>query len=88
MLTDGLTRYQIQAEGYPFKYLIDRPDLSTAQKFIWLVREIHGHAPGTVLNEGARAFVEGREPACRYLTPQALADEMVWLLWQSAQKKP
>ena len=88
LLTDGLTRFQIQAEGFPFKYLIDRPDLSLAQKFVWLVREICGHAPNAVINEGARAYVEGREPVGHYNTPQALAEEMVWLLWQAQQKAP
>ena len=86
LLADS-TRYQIQAEGFPFKYLIDRPDLSTGQKFVWLVREICNRAPQAVLNEGARAYAEGREPACQYNHPQALADEITWLLWQ-AQNGP
>ena len=84
LLADS-TRYQVQAEGFPFKYLIDRPDLSIAQKFIWLVREICSRASQAMLNEGARAFAEGREPACRYNHAQALPDEMTWLLWQAGQ---
>ena len=44
LLADGATRYQVPAEGFPFKYLIDRPDLPTSQKFVWLVREICGRA--------------------------------------------
>ena len=90
LLTDS-THYQIPAEGFPFKYVIDRPDLTTAQKFVWLVREICSRAPQALLNEGARAFTEGREPSCKYNTPQALTDEMTWLLWQAgkgAARKP
>jgi hypothetical protein len=42
LLARGEARYQIEAMEFPFKYVIDKPELSISDKFIWLVREICG----------------------------------------------
>jgi hypothetical protein len=81
----GRGRYQVEAAQFTFKHVIDRPGLSLAEKFIWLVREICHHAPHAVLNQGARRLQEGGETVPAYMNRQALADEMVWLLWRSAR---
>lgn len=86
LLSDGLTRYQIEAAGFPFKYVFDRPELPVSAKFAWLVQEICSHAPGAILNDGARCILDGQESASNYASRQALADEIVWLFWQKAQR--
>jgi hypothetical protein len=85
ILAGGATRFQINAAKFPFKYVLDQPGLAIQEKFIWLVREICRQTPTAVLNAGARALHEGQESVLPYATPQSLADEMVWLLWQAAQ---
>lgn len=85
MLADGSTRFQIAATEFPFKYVINRPRLSTEAKFVWLVREICRRAPGALLNHGAQALRDGAESVPEYMNPQMLADEMVWLLWHATQ---
>jgi len=85
VLAGGAARYQIEAAEFPFKYVIDRADLSVTQKFIWLVREICRHAPGAVQNAGASALCNGQESVLKYASRQLLVDEMVWLLWKQAQ---
>ena len=87
VVTGGAARYEINAAQFPFKYAIDRPDLSTLQKFVWLVKEICRHAPGALLNRGARDLSEGFELVRGYLDRQVFTDEKVWLLWNDAQKK-
>ena len=86
VLAGGAARYQIEAAEFPFKYLIDRPDFSVIQKFIWLVREICHHAPGAIQNAGASALCKGQESVLKYESRQLLADEMVWLVWKQAQQ--
>jgi hypothetical protein len=87
ILSDGATRYEINADEFPFKYALNRPELSTMQKFIWLVREINHRAPGAILNRGARDMREGAELVRGYPSRQVFNDEMTWLLWNSAQTK-
>ena len=81
----GKARYQIDAAQFSFKYVIDRPGLMIEERFIWLVREICHHAPHALLNHGARRLQEGQETVPAYLNRQALADEMIWLLWRGAE---
>jgi hypothetical protein len=88
VLAGGETRYQIEAAEFPFKYVIDRPDLSITDKFVWLVGEICRHATHAILNDGARAIHNGQKAVLGYPSRQMLADEMVWLLWNSSQKSP
>ena len=83
LLIDTATRYQIEAAHFPFKYVIDQPGLSTAEKFIWLVREFCHHATAATLNGGARWLRAGNERVPGYVNRQALTDEIVWLLWYS-----
>ena len=85
VLAGGAARYQITAAEFPFKYVINRPRLSTAAKFIWLVREICRNAPGALLNHGARCVRDGQDLVPEYMSAQMLADEMVWLLWRTWQ---
>lgn len=84
LLSDALTRYQIDAARFPFKYLIDRPELSIADRFAWLVREICQRATRAIFNSGACRLRDGLEAAPEYSTRQAMADEMIWLLWHHA----
>ena len=84
VLTEGTSRYQITAAEFPFKYVINRPRLTTAAKFGWLVREICRHAPGALLNHGAACLRDGQDVVPEYINPQMLADEMVWLLWNAS----
>lgn len=85
VLTGGVARYEVNADEFPFKYALDRPDLSTVQKFVWLVREISRRATGALLNRGARDVQEGTELVRGYPNHQVFNDEMTWLLWNAAQ---
>ncbi len=85
VLTDGAARYEVNADEFPFKYALDRPDLSPVQKFVWLVREICRRATGALLNRGARDVHEGTELVRGYPSRQVFTDEMTWLLWNAAQ---
>ena len=85
VLTGGAARYEVNADAFPFKFALDRPDLSTVQKFVWLVREISRRAIGALLNRGARDVREGAELVRGYPSRQAFNDEMTWLLWNAAQ---
>ena len=87
VLSESATRYEINADEFPFKYALDRPDLSTVQKFVWLVGEISRLATGALLNRGARDVREGIELVRGYPNRQVFADEMTWLLWNAAQAK-
>lgn len=87
VLAGGAARYEINADEFPFKYALDRPDLSTVQKFVWLVREISQRAPGAILNRGARDVREGTELVRGYPNCQMFTDEMTWLLWNAALTK-
>jgi hypothetical protein len=82
----GEERYQIEATEFPFKYVIDQPDLSPSDKFLWLVREICRRSTGAILNHGARAIHSGEQSVLEYHTRQALADEMVWLMWNESRR--
>lgn len=86
VLAGGAARYEISAAHFPFKYAIDRPDLSTLEKFIWLVKEVCRHAPAALLNRGARDLREGCGLVRGYVDRQMFTDEMTWLLWNAAQK--
>lgn len=87
ILAGGTTRFQIDAAQFPFKHVLDQPELSKAEKFIWLVRNVCRHSPQAILNTGARSLHAGQEivPACP--NRQVLADELVWLLWHNSQSK-
>jgi hypothetical protein len=87
VLAGSTTRYEVNADEFPFKYALDRPDLSKLKKFVWLVREISHRAPGAILNRGARDVHEGIELVRGYPDRQVFADEMTWLLWNAAQMK-
>jgi len=77
------SRYQIEAARFPFGHLIDQPGLSTADKFIWLVKEFCRHATAATLNGGVRWLRAGNERVPSYVNRQALTDEIIWLLWYS-----
>lgn len=81
LVGDGATRYQIEAARFPFKLLLDRPELSTTEKFIWLVRELCANATSATLNGGVRWLRAGHNRVPGYFNRQALTDEIVWLLW-------
>lgn len=83
----GGSRYQLEAAGFPFKYVIDRPGLSLEEKFIWLVRQVCRQATEAILNSGARSLHEGAETVPAYMNRQAMADEIIWLLWRQANQE-
>lgn len=85
VLTGGVARYEVNADEFPFKYALDRPDLSPVQKFVWLAREIIRCATGAIRNRGARDVHEGTELVRGYPSRQVFTDEMTWLLWNAAQ---
>lgn len=87
VLTGGATRYEVNADEFPFKYALDRPELSTVQKFVWLVRESSHRATGAILNRGARDVREGTDLVRGYPSRQVFTDEITWLLWTAAQTK-
>jgi hypothetical protein len=88
ILAGGVTRFQVDAAQFPFKYVIDQPELSKTEKFIWLIREVCRRSPQAILNGGARSLHAGQDivPACP--NRQVLADEMVWLLWHVKSAGP
>jgi len=81
LLTGTAVRYHIEAARFPFKYVIDQPEFSTTEKFIWLVREFCRYATAATLNGGARWLRAGHERVPGYVNRQALTDEIIWLLW-------
>jgi len=86
ILAGAATRYQIDAARFPFNYVIERPGLSIAEKFVWLVREICRHATRAILNRGALGLLAGQATVPGYASRQMLTDEMIWLLWHEAHK--
>jgi len=86
LLADGATRFKIEASRFPFNYVINEPELSTQEKFIWLVRELCRCSTEAVFNGGARWLRAGHQPVPGYNSRQALHDEMVWLLWRTTDK--
>lgn len=81
LLGDGSTRYQIDGSRFLFNSVLDSPEMTVDEKFVWLVREISHHATEAVLNHGARSVADGAAAIPNYANRQALADETVWLLW-------
>ena len=88
VLTGRRLRYEINAAHFPFKYAIDRPEFSTLEKFVWLVKEICRCSPHALMNRGARDIRDGTELVRGYASRQVFTDEMVWLLWHNANAKP
>jgi hypothetical protein len=86
VLVGGATRYEIDAAQFPFKYAIDRPEFSTVQKFVWLVREIGRRATKAIRNRGASDVCHGIELVRGYPNRQAFTDEMIWLLWSATRR--
>jgi hypothetical protein len=86
ILAGTATRYQIDAARFPFNHVIDQPGLSTAEKFVWLVREICRHATRAILNRGVLCLLGGQATVPEYTNRQMLTDEMIWLLWHDAHK--
>jgi hypothetical protein len=86
LLAGGAIRYELDAAQFPFKYAVDRPEFSTVQKFVWLVREIGLRATRALLNRGASDVRHGIELVRGYPTRQAFTDEMLWLLWSAASQ--
>src|SRR6266496_1652718 len=84
-LTGGVMRFQIEAEGFQFKYCFDRPDLNLPQKLGLLIQMLAEHAPQAILNRGATALRDGSPGAAAYASKAALFDESIWLLWRMAK---
>jgi len=86
VLAGGETRYELDAAQFPFKYAVDRPEFSTLEKFVWLVREIGNRSPRALLNRGASDVRNGVQLVRGYPSRQAFTDEMIWLLWNAARR--
>jgi len=86
VLAGGERRYEMDAAQFPFKYAVDRPELSNLEKFVWLVREIGNRAPRAILNRGASDVRNGVQLVRGYPSRQAFTDEMIWLLWNAARR--
>jgi hypothetical protein len=85
VLAGGATRYELDAARFPFKYTLDRPEFSTLEKFVWLVREIATRATQAILNRGASDVRNGIQLVRGYPSRQAFTDEMIWLLWNATR---
>jgi len=85
-LTGGAMRFQIEAEGFQFKYCFDRPDLNLPQKLGLLIQMLAQHSPHAVMNRGAAALRDGQPENAAYASKAALFDESIWLLWRMAAK--
>jgi hypothetical protein len=83
VLRHGVARYELDAAQFPFKYAVDKPELSSREKFIWLVREIGHRAGRAILNRGALDMRNGVDLVRGYPSRQAFTDEMIWLLWRA-----
>ena len=79
-------RFRINAAEFPFRYVVDRPEFSLVDKTVWLAGELIRRAPHALLNRGARDVRDGVKLVRGYPTPQVFNDEMVWLLWDQAQR--
>jgi len=88
VLANRAGRYELNAAQFPFKYAVDRPELSTLGKFVWLVREVSRRAGVAILNRGAADVRHGVELIRGYPSRQAFLDEMIWLLWNSKRCNP
>ena len=86
VLAGGSARYELNAAQFPFKYAVDRPELSTLEKFVWLVREIGNRANRAILNRGASDVRNGVQLVRGYPSRQAFMDEMIWLLWNAMRR--
>jgi hypothetical protein len=86
VLAGGAARYELDAAQFPFKYAVDRPEFSTLEKFVWLVREIGNRVAQAILNRGASDVRNGMHLVRGYPSRQAFTDEMVWLLWSAARR--
>jgi len=86
VLAGGAARYELDAAQFPFKYAVDRPEWTTREKFVWLVREISRRAPSAILNRGARDVLDGIQLVRGYPSRQAFLDEMIWLLWDATRR--
>jgi hypothetical protein len=86
VLAGGAARYELDAAQFPFKYAVDRPEFSTLEKFVWLVREVTSRASRALLNRGASDVHNGVQLVRGYPSRQAFTDEMVWLLWNAGRR--
>lgn len=88
VLAGGAGRYELNAAQFPFKYAVDRPELSTLEKFVWLVRETGRRSAHALLNRGASDIRNGIELVRGYPSRQAFTDELTWLLWNGKRSAP
>lgn len=79
-------RFQIDAASFPFGHLTEHRGISPGEKIVWLTGEFILRAPGAMLNRGAQDIRDGGQMVRGYATMQAFNDEMVWLLWNQAEK--
>jgi hypothetical protein len=85
-LSGGAMRFQIEAEGFLFKYCFDREDLNLPQKLGLLIQMLTERAPHAVMNRGAAALRDGQPENAAYASKAALFDESIWLLWRMAKQ--
>ncbi len=83
-LTRGAARFQVEAAGFPFKYVFDRSDLDLTGKFATLVELLCQRAPQARVNRGAQLFREKSRSLVTYPSKAAFSAESEWLLWRMA----
>jgi len=86
VLAGGAARYELDAVQFPFRYAVDRPELSMREKFVWLVREISTRATRAILNRGASDVRHGVQLVRGYPSRQAFLEEIIWLLWNATRR--
>jgi len=83
----GWARYELVAQSFAFKPIVDRPAASLTENFVGLVRIITHRATAAVRNRAAQDIYEGTALIRGYPSRQALLDEMLWLLWNQKHQR-
>lgn len=89
VVTGGKIRYCLVADkagGLLFQSLGDRRTDNFGSNFALLVQDIIKFAPQAAINRGTYYIRENHPTAFRYPTKIAFQQEMIWLLWQMANK--
>jgi hypothetical protein len=83
----GLARYEILADQFQFQAGHTGAGASLLEKFVWLVREMTRRATQAMFNRGAQDICDGVALVRGYPSRQLLTDEMIWLMWNAAQRQ-
>jgi hypothetical protein len=87
VLVTAAQHYEISARPFNFASPPDHDPMAVMEKLAQLIRNITDCAPQALQNRAVRDIRNGINLLRGYPSPQALRDEMSWLLWQAAQRK-